>query len=175
VSRIEDPFLGFNELKCEWVAQKDWTYRVRLPAFKAGADGTRYCLVFEGLDTYATVELNGEVVFESDNMWIVHRIDVTQTLLSSGKENVLKISFRAALPEAQKIKAAHPEHKWVGFNADMARLAVRKAQYHFVSTTSTSSRLEWNGSQIVLVLTIILGMGLGTGIDHMRTVASGVS
>jgi beta-mannosidase len=174
VSRIEDPFLGFNELKCEWVAQKDWTYRVKLPGFKAGPDGTRYCLVFEGLDTYATVELNGEVILESENMWIVHRIDVTQTLLS-GKKNVLKIAFRAALPVAQRIKVAHPEHKWVGFNADMARLAVRKAQYHFVSTSSASLRLQWNGSQIVLVLTIIVGMGLGTRVDHMRTVASGVS
>lgn len=66
---------------------------------------------------------------ESDNMWIMHRVDVTDDLKED--ENLLKIDFRVALFEARKIKDAHPEHKWVGFNGDMARLAVRKAQYHW--------------------------------------------
>lgn len=86
-------------------------------------------LAFDGLDTYATVKLNGETILESDNMFIYHRVDVTSKL-QDGKENVVQIDFKPALAEAQKIKAAHPEHTWVGFNGDMARLAVRKAQYH---------------------------------------------
>lgn len=63
-------------------------------------------------------------------MFIMHRIDVTDKLVD-GKENLLQIEFKSALLESQRIKAAHPEHKWVGFNGDMARLAVRKAQYHY--------------------------------------------
>lgn len=127
--RIEDPFLGFNELKAEWVGEKPWSYKVSLPSVSATGKGTKHVLAFDGLDTYATVKLDGKVILESDNMFIYHRIDVTDKL-QVGKESVLEIDFKPALAEAQKIKDAHPEHRWVGFNGDMARLAVRKAQYH---------------------------------------------
>lgn len=86
-------------------------------------------LAFDGLDTYATVKLNGDVILKSDNMFHSHRVDVTHRL-SSQSPNVLEVDFLPALKEAQAVKSAHPEHKWVGFNADMARLAVRKSQYH---------------------------------------------
>ncbi|KAG9800870.1 putative beta-mannosidase, partial [Aureobasidium melanogenum] len=127
---IPDPFLGFNELKCEWVADKSWTYRTKLPDIGPTREGQVHELVFDGLDTFATVKVNGNVVLESDNMFIPHRIDVTKKL-EGGSANFLEIDFRSALYEGRKIKDAHPEHKWVGFNADMARLATRKAQYHW--------------------------------------------
>lgn len=128
--RIEDPFLGFNELKCEWVGERSWTYRVTLPTLPPLKDGAKHVLAFDGLDTFATVKLNEKVILESDNMWIMHRIDVT-SILELAKENILEIEFKPALLEARKIKESHPEHKWLGFNGDMARLAVRKAQYHW--------------------------------------------
>ncbi|KAK3615695.1 hypothetical protein LTR56_026437 [Elasticomyces elasticus] len=128
--KIEDQFLGFNELKCEWVGHKDWIYRVTLPSISTTKHGTKHVLAFDGLDTYATVELNGHTILESDNMWIMHRVDVSDKL-SSSNGNTLPIYFKAALPESQRVKAAYPEHKWVGFNGDMARLAARKAQYHY--------------------------------------------
>lgn len=90
-------------------------------------------LVFDGLDTFATAKVNGGVILKSDNMFIPHRVDVTKILNESPDSdlNVLEIDFLPALLEARKIKDAHPEHTWVGFNGDMARLAVRKAQYHW--------------------------------------------
>ena len=101
-----------------------------LPPVSAMKDETKHILAFDGLDTYATVKLNDSIILESDNMFIMHRIDVTDKL-SYNKDNILEIVFKSALLESQRIKAAHPEHKWVGFNGDMARLAVRKAQYHY--------------------------------------------
>jgi beta-mannosidase len=87
-------------------------------------------LAFDGLDTFATVKLNGTVILESDNMFIPHRVDVTKELKPQ-VENTLEIDFKSARLEAIKIREAHPEHTWVGFNGDMSRLAVRKAQYHW--------------------------------------------
>ncbi|KAK3062897.1 hypothetical protein LTR53_019147, partial [Teratosphaeriaceae sp. CCFEE 6253] len=121
-SRIEDPFLGFNELKCEWVGDRSWTYKVELPDVSAAKEGTKHVLAFDGLDTFATVKLNGATILESDNMWVMHRLDVTGKL-HGGQPNLLEIDFKPALLEARKIKDARPEHKWVGFNGDMARLA----------------------------------------------------
>jgi len=100
-----------------------------LPAATKSGAGVRHILAFDGLDTFATVKLDGETILESDNMFIYHRVDVTEKL-KTGTGSVLEIDFKPALAEAQKVKDAHPEHKWVGFNGDMARLAVRKAQYH---------------------------------------------
>ncbi|GAM90819.1 hypothetical protein ANO11243_088640 [Dothideomycetidae sp. 11243] len=127
---IEDPFLGFNELKCEWVADKSWTYAVSRSDIPPLKRGQRHILAFDGLDTYATVRVNGHVVLESDNMWIMHRVDVTD-LLAKGRTLELEIDFASALLEARKVKDAHPEHVWVGFNGEMSRLASRKAQYHW--------------------------------------------
>jgi beta-mannosidase len=111
------------------VADKTWTYKVHLPDAKV-QDGSVAILAFDGLDTFATVKLNDEVILESDNMFIPHRVDVTKKL-KQGSGNVLEIDFASARLEAIKIREAHPEHKWVGFNGDMSRLAVRKAQYHW--------------------------------------------
>jgi beta-mannosidase len=128
--RIPDPFLGFNELEAEWVADKSWTYRVYLPPVARPKNDTVTVLAFDGLDTFATVRLNGEVILESDNMFLPHRVQIGSEL-KSGEDNVLEINFQSARLEAIKIKEAHPEHTWVGFNGDMARLAARKAQYHW--------------------------------------------
>ena len=92
--------------------------------------GQAHELVFDGLDTFAIVRLNGDTILRSDNMFIPHRIDVTEKVRRRS-ENMLELEFAPALLEARKIKDAHPEHKWVGFNGEMSRLAVRKAQYHW--------------------------------------------
>ncbi|KAK4985622.1 hypothetical protein LTR66_008112 [Elasticomyces elasticus] len=128
--KIPDPFLGFNELKCEWVGEQSWTYKTKLPPVSREEPGTVHVLAFDGLDTFATIKLNGETILSSDNMFVPHRVDVTGQL-REGIENEIEIDFLPALLEARKIKFAYPEHKWVGFNGDMARLAVRKAQYHW--------------------------------------------
>jgi beta-mannosidase len=101
-----------------------------LPAVAKLELGTTAVLAMDGLDTFATVKLNGETILTSDNMFISHRVDVT-TALKYGEENILEMVFDSAFQKARAIKDAHPEHKWVGYNGDMARLAVRKAQYHW--------------------------------------------
>ena len=128
--RIPDPFIGFNELDAEWVGEKSWTYRTTLPNPPADKEGLVTVLAFDGLDTFATVRLNGKLVLWSNNMFIPHRVDVTQ-FLQRGDENVLEIDFDSALLRAREIHRAHPEHKWYCFNGEPARLGVRKAQYHW--------------------------------------------
>lgn len=88
-------------------------------------------LAFDGLDTFATVKLNDDEILSSDNMWIAHRVDVTRHLQKS-LGNLLEIEFDSALLRAREIEKQHPEHVWTGFNGETARLAVRKAQYHWL-------------------------------------------
>ena len=129
ISRLEDPFIGFNEIKAEWVGTRSWTYRTifHRPNIPSGASAA---LVFDGLDTFAQVKLNGKTILEADNMFLPYRVDILQAL-STNETQELEINFDPALHKAREIKAQHPEHRFAGFNGDPARMGVRKAQYHW--------------------------------------------
>lgn len=111
------------------MGEKSWTYKTTLPKAPSD-DGVVTFLAFDGLDTFATVKLNGKVILESDNMSVPHRVDVTG-LLEASTDNILEIDFASALLRAREIMAEHPDHKYVLFNGEPARLCVRKAQYHW--------------------------------------------
>jgi beta-mannosidase len=64
-------------------------------------------------------------------MFLPYRVDITKALARDVSSHVLEIHFQSAFLKGQEIRKQHPEHKWVGFNGDMGRLAVRKAQYHW--------------------------------------------
>ncbi|OJJ34489.1 hypothetical protein ASPWEDRAFT_112507 [Aspergillus wentii DTO 134E9] len=128
-NKLEDPFVGFNELKARWVNEKSWTYRniLQKPAVPAGSS---VFLVFDGLDTFAKVRLDGNIILESDNMFLAHRVDVTKALEAEG-QHVLEIDFDCAMLRAQKLREQDTKHNWASFNGDPARMSVRKAQYHW--------------------------------------------
>ena len=126
---MENPFIGFNELKADWVGLKSWTFRTGL-ARPPTPEGAKIVLAFDGLDTFAHVKLDGKTILQSDNMFLPHRVDVTKAI-QSGASHHLEIEFDSAFLKAREIKDQHPEHKFICFNGDPARLAVRKAQYHW--------------------------------------------
>lgn len=122
--RIPDPFYGRNEADVRWVAERRWVWRL---GFEAGELAEREELVFEGLDTYCTVWLNGERLLQSDNMFVPRRVDV-RSRLKPGR-NELLLCFEPALAQARKVEAVHGKRQL--WNGDSARLHARKAQYHF--------------------------------------------
>ena len=108
---------------------KSWTYRTKFQKPEV-ARGSKVVLVFEGLDTFADVRINGETILHSENMFLPQRVDITD-LVKEEKQYVLDIYFDSALLRAREIEKQHPEHKFIAFNGETARLAVRKAQYHW--------------------------------------------
>jgi len=84
-------------------------------------------LVFDGLDTFATVTLNGHKILETENQFISHRVPVKQ-YLSSG-ENELLITFISAFRKGREVEKAHQKYNL--WNGDSSRLHVRKAQYNY--------------------------------------------
>ena len=126
---IPDPFLGLNELDVEWVGEKSWTYRTTFAAPDGAATSSVY-LLFQGLDTFAKVTLNGTVVLESDNMFLSHRVDITKVVKDS---NTLFIDFDSAPLRGRALEKEHSDYRFIAHNGETGRLAVRKAQYHWVS------------------------------------------
>ncbi|KZL79027.1 glycosyl hydrolase family 2 [Colletotrichum incanum] len=126
---IPDPFIGKNELDVQWIGERQWLYKTTF-ASEAIPAGAKAVLAFEGLDTFATVVLNGKTILETDNMFTPERVDVTSVLKKDG-DNELVITFDSAYLRGWKLVEKYPDHKWGCWNGDNSRLAVRKAQYHW--------------------------------------------
>ncbi len=113
---IPDPYLDDNERLLAWIGQAGWRYERTLQWQPTGHD--RVDLVFEGLDTVATVELNGAVVARTANMHRTHRIDVTARLAPGA--NPLAVTFASAVRHADQAsldQGARPHANHHPYNA----------------------------------------------------------
>jgi beta-mannosidase len=120
--RIEDPFYDRNEDDCAWMEEREWWYRARFDGPEPAAADERLRLVFHGLDTYATVFLNGQELGRHANMFREASFDVTGRVRA---ENTLVIRFD---PPLQHAGPRDPE-QWSSTPAE--RVWMRKAQYGF--------------------------------------------
>ncbi len=88
---IPDPFHGRNELDLLWLERVDWEYRAE---FEVGDELLALdCvdLVLKGLDTVASVWINGSLVAETANMFVGYRVAVKE-LLRAGA-NTIEVRF----------------------------------------------------------------------------------
>ncbi|MCL1870251.1 MAG: glycoside hydrolase family 2 protein [Promicromonosporaceae bacterium] len=95
---IADPFDGDNESAQQWVGHTSWRWSTTFD-WEPG-DVARHDLVAHGLDTVATVELNGAVVGRTQNMHRGYRWDVRRWLRPGA--NTLTVTFAAPVPEAAR-------------------------------------------------------------------------
>jgi beta-mannosidase len=107
LGRIPDPFAGDNELRVAWVAEADWSYRLHFAPSAGMQAAERIFLVCEGLDTLATVTLNGRVLGSTDNMFRRYEWEVT-SLLNFQAGNELVIDFASAVRAAAEKQASRP-------------------------------------------------------------------
>lgn len=125
---IEDPFFGLNNEKREWVERVDWWYRRRF-FVPRDIKGMRVKLVFEGLDTFATIWLNGNKIGTSEDMFVPLVIDVTDKL-RYGDWNIIAVRLGAPWYETIKRAGDFSEQNLL-WNGNYARLYARKAQYQY--------------------------------------------
>ncbi len=123
---IADPFYRMNENDVQWVDSQQWLYRRDFVVTPSLLNEDSVQLVTEGLDTYATIRINGEVVAEPSNMFIEHRFDV-KNFLRKGKNSV-EILFDSPTIRS---KTLEKEHGALRVALEPHRVYVRKAQYSF--------------------------------------------
>lgn len=121
---IENPAYAYNDAKCGWVEKRVWIYRTVFDAPPSFLEQEHQELLFEGLDTYASVYLNGEKIGEYANMLIPHTADVTGLLLEYG--NTLTVEFHILSEMADR---ALPEGFWINYSTE--RAYARKPGYSF--------------------------------------------
>ena len=100
---IPDPYVGAPEASLQWIGLADWEYRTRFDAPRAAQGSARSDLVFEGLDTYAEVWLNGDRLLAADNAFRTWRVPVQGKLRAKGNELriVLRSPITRLLPQVQ--------------------------------------------------------------------------
>ena len=88
---IPHPYLGTVENDLLWISDHPWDYTLHFDADKELVEKENVELVFEGLDTYAEVSLNGYELFSADNQFREWKADVKPFL--KDKDNLLEVHF----------------------------------------------------------------------------------
>lgn len=134
---IDDPYIGLNERKVQWVDKEDWVYETTFRQTDAIAGQGHIDLCFDGLDTYADVYLNDSLVLRTDNMFRRWRVDV-KALLKFG-DNKLRVylhsPIKVDMPKWEKLpnlyQAANDQSENGGVLDRKLSVFARKAGYHY--------------------------------------------
>ena len=123
--RIPDPFIGDNVERCAWTTQREWWFRRIFRAPKRLCDRAHVDIVFEGIDTFGAVWVNGERVGETRNMFRPYRFGIRH-LIHAGQPNEVVVRVGATTPIIERTP-------WQGYFACFytPRIFARKAQCHF--------------------------------------------
>lgn len=95
LGQLPDPFVGDNERRVAWVAQKDWEYSRSFDVSPETLLLENIWLVCDGLDTLATVSVNGAVLGKTNNMFRQYKWDVKPLLKQEG--NDIRIDFASSV------------------------------------------------------------------------------
>lgn len=119
---IPDPFIDDNEKQVQWVGEADWWYKTEFDVDQVHANSR---LVFDGLDTFCTVLLNGKQILTTDNMFTQYKVDIEPKVGT----NTLELHFVNALQVGRDLQLKYG--KLQCWNGEASRVYVRKAQYHY--------------------------------------------
>ncbi len=129
--RIKDPFFGGHEEDLQWIEQKNWEYKCQFILDEEFLNSTGTALVFEGLDTYCEVFLNGQKLLDARNMFLGYK-KMCREYLRFG-ENELMVKFRSPVQEVhdlqQEVGIVYPAEN--DRSENKLSVFTRKAPYHF--------------------------------------------
>ncbi len=124
---IDDPIVEDNEEKLQWISEKRWEFTKSFEITKEEASKENLKLIFEQIDTLATIYINGEFVGETVSAHIIYEFDIKR-FVSVGSNNIC-IVFE---PPHEKIAKYQEQFKLpkrsLGIHGNPH---VRFPQYHF--------------------------------------------
>ena len=90
---IEDYRFRMNDIDLQWVEDKDWIYQTTFKIDVSTLSNNRVILNFQGLDTYADVFLNDNLLLEANNMFVGWEVDVKDYIVEG--YNTLRVFFHS--------------------------------------------------------------------------------
>jgi len=126
--QINEADLYANPENYTWVSKKPWVYSKTFDANAELLRSDRTDLIFEGLDTIASVWLNEKLIAKTNDMFIPYRFDVTKLLKPTN--NRLLVKFEPAEAAGRKLMERYGSFSELDF-INPCRVYVRKAQHQF--------------------------------------------
>ncbi len=121
---IPDIFYRDNETKYQWLENEDWIFENTFDVNPETINQQHIELIFKGLDTYADVFLNSELILKADNDFRSWNVDVKPFLKEKG--NILRIYFYSAV-RRDLVARETLGYELPGGN----RVFSRKPQFHY--------------------------------------------
>jgi beta-mannosidase len=108
--KIPDPFWGANEMELAWIERADWEYRRTFEVSAEVLQNQNVELVCDGLDTLATVFVNGHKIAATENMFIGYRWSVKKYLQPG--QNEIEIHFANPMDTIEARRKTHNFGEW---------------------------------------------------------------
>jgi beta-mannosidase len=129
---IPDPFYRENEKKLQWIDKNSWEYATEFVIDKPLFEKQNLELNFKGLDTYADVYVNDQLVLTADNMFVDWHADIKKAAIEG--KNTLRIHFHSPVVMGLLHKDQWNIEAPMGFNLDFGPgLAVSAVSSDFPS------------------------------------------
>ncbi|KAF2664999.1 glycoside hydrolase family 2 protein [Microthyrium microscopicum] len=106
---IGDPYHGLNDYDLRWVIKPNWTYSAEISKPASGASAW---LLFNGLDTFTSIELCGKHVAATNNQFRQYWFDVTNIFKNCSGKPTLSINFGNAVEISEKISKIPGQETW---------------------------------------------------------------
>jgi len=94
--KIPDPYFRDNEKRLMWIGETNWEYSRNFDIGKSVLDNEHIVLRCEGLDTFAVIKINGNMVARTDNMFRIWEFDIKDKLKIGTNE--ISILFESTFP-----------------------------------------------------------------------------
>ena len=127
-SKMPEPTVGLNMPQCRWPGTNSWWYRT---TFDMGPDPKQYerqSLVFDGLDLFAQVFVNGKLAGEAADAFVPAVIEVKRFLKPGRNELVVRLTEGSELAPSGLRNLSHTvtiTNDWKG------RVWLRKPQFEW--------------------------------------------
>lgn len=134
---IEDPYYRLNERGLQWIDKVNWEYRTTFTLDKEMAAKQHILMEFLGLDTYADVLINGQLLLSADNMHRTWTVDVKDWVKQG--ENMLRVVLKSPIViglQKQEVfgfglPADNDQSITGSLGKNHVSVFTRKAGYHF--------------------------------------------
>ena len=135
--KIPDPFYRLNEEKLQWIDKKNWIYKKTFIADSSIIQSGLVNLVFEGIDTYSEITLNGNKVASTNNMFRRWVVPVDNYLKAGENELVIKllsptqVGLKKLEAHGYPLPAINDQSEKGGLHDQKVSIFSRKAPYHY--------------------------------------------
>lgn len=121
---IKEPYFGMNHQELGWIIETNFVYQTTFDVEEQIYNQDEIFLIFDGVDTFSEITLNGKLIGTTQNMFLQYEFDVKKHIKQT--DNVLKVRM---LSTKKKMNEIDTDGHFGIFNTE--RLFIRKTQCHF--------------------------------------------